>query len=299
MTIKTASFLLLLLPTLSLFSKQWVDEATLKSLLQSIRSSSYKYDFKSVDSLTTHLLPDHDSSSTITSTLEAAALEALQKMILSKRHSEAAAALERAISRSPYNAAYLCLQAQNEQARKNMPAAQEALRKALVLNRWRPETLQLLKTLHPDQVPTPAFAEQAVARKTTSKNIIVFYQKEVQEKKTHYSWLSYALSRALWRYEGGWQVRFPNERWYQPSFEEALFCYKTLVFSWQKTLAREQNLTDPDLDRLLALDKRGLLGGYVFYHVYNAPLHSGNHYLLKAHEAAIKGYYPIFIGAAQ
>jgi hypothetical protein len=297
---KTLSLLfLLLLPVSSFAAKQWVDETILKSVFQNIRASSYKYNFITVTNLSGHVGPDAGDPSQIREPLDATTLASATRLIASGQRRNAAALLDRAIARSPWNAALFRLRAENEHAARNPAAARTALRQALILDRRQPASLRLRTRLHPDLVPAPPCSVRAGVRRAGHNDISVFYEKDLQEKKIHYSWISYALSRAFWRYEGGWQTRFPDARWYQPSFEESLFCYKALLHAWQQTRKREKNLADPDLDRLLALDQRGLLSGYVFFHVYAAPLDSDNQYLLQAHTQGINGYYAIWIGAAQ
>lgn len=300
MPIKTTCLpFLFSLVVLPLSAKQWVDEAILKSVFQNIRASSYRYNFITVTNLAGHVTTDPGTPSRIDEPLEAGTITAVRRLAAAGQHRAAAAALDRAIARSPWNALLYRLRAENEHAGRNLPAAREALRQALTLDRRHPGSMELFRTLHPEQVPAPALAERAGIRRAGPGDISVFYEKDLQQKKIHYSWISFALSRAFWRYEGGWQQRFPDARFYQSSFEESLFCYKALLHAWVQTRAREKDLADPDLDRLLALDKRGLLGGYVFFHVYGAPIGRDNQYLLQAHREGINGYYRIWIGTEQ
>jgi hypothetical protein len=97
------------------------------------------------------------------------------------------------------------------------------------------------------------------------------------------AWLSYALAKAVWRFEPGFAAQFGVEKNDRPSVAEELFAWSNLVEAYVNSRDPGPDEEDPlpndsYLDQVLAIEQQGDLLGFVLFEVvhkiYGVPLNN-------------------------
>jgi len=133
--------------------------------------------------------------------------------------------------------------------------------------------------------------ERARATHYSPGVVFIYYDIEYKRNRKYYPWMTFAMGQALWRFESFYTKRFPRAPWYRESFEEKLFCYKILAYTWKRAREKRKGLVDPDMDYLLELDQNDMLAGYVFFEVYKPIIQKYNSYILKKYKRSINRYF--------
>ncbi len=159
-------------------------------------------------------------------------------------------------------------------AARHLPAqARSHYVQALIRRPRDPETLAGLARLG-IAPPADLFRPRAAARKHGGR-IDIYADYGVAASRI---WLAWAAARAAWLGEPGLRVRYGGsaERpdW---STQQELFCLACLLGNYLQARRAKKAAVQPDLERLLAIQKRHLLDEYVIYAIGsrldpNAPL---------------------------
>jgi len=212
-----------------------------------------------------------------------------------KKFSEGRKIIKKLLSLHSEDAYLLFLAAKNAYETGDQKKAIYLICKSLKRDRDNTKGWKLLSKLFDKKTDWHPVTVAADIKKTSRESVEIRYDKKTRDNKSHYAWLTYAMCRALWRFEGGFQNRFPFARWYRPSFEETLFCYRALVFSWGRTKKKHPDASSRELDFLLKLEEKELLPGWVLIHAHKEKISSHNSYLLKRYSKAIDNYFDTYI----
>lgn len=102
----------------------------------------------------------------------------------------------------------------------------------------------------------------------TNRTVRVLHDRAIAGDACRLAWSSFALAHALYRFEGLWRDVAPESDSYVETYAEHLFAWRVLARTWGEARRRDATLRDPELDRLLETETRGLLPGFVFFEVW-------------------------------
>ncbi|MCK5268068.1 MAG: hypothetical protein KAR07_07870 [Spirochaetes bacterium] len=171
-----------------------------------------------------------------------------------------------------------------------MKDAQKYFFRSILLNRNFKRSWQALKKTGINFNNRKKVIERAWILHYSPETVQIHYDKNYKKSGKHYPWLTFAMARALWRFENYYKTAYPNALWYRSSFKENLFCYKLLIYSWEKAKKTRKYLKDEDLDYLILLKKNNMLPGYVFIEAYSPKIEKHNRYILKKYKKSILSY---------
>lgn len=109
------------------------------------------------------------------------------------------------------------------------------------------------------------FSIRARAIRSSRRGITVLYDAALAPLAVRYVWLSYALARALYRFEGLWRMGASMGDYYEETMDEHLFALRVAVTNWKRHKLDTPDLADSFFDRLTELEHEGLLAGFVWF----------------------------------
>lgn len=115
------------------------------------------------------------------------------------------------------------------------------------------------------------FRTRARAVRTSSRVVTVLYDASLGGSPVRYVWISYALARALYRFEGLWQTGAVTGDWYEETMDEHLFAWRVAVANWKGHKTDNRNLADSFFDRITGFEAEGLLAGFVWFECWRPP----------------------------
>ena len=269
--------------------------AVLKKVFRTLKKSNLKYEFKAVAGDKLYGSKSKIRRGKIFSRAMRLRIKHINSLQQKKKFDSASPVLKTLLQEEPENAYLLLLAARNAAGKKKNREALLLLKKSLFRNRRCDKAWKLLNKLTGKTPVWHPVRDAALVKRISRTGIEIRYDKSTRESRTHYAWLTYAMCRALWRFEGAYRNRFPAARWYRPSFEETLFCYRALIFSWNRTRIKHPGTKNRDLDFLLKIDNKGLLPGWILVHAYGNTILPHNAYLIKRYEKTFNSYLSKFI----
>ena len=99
--------------------------------------------------------------------------------------------------------------------------------------------------------------------------VVIQYDAGLMAIQERYLWMSYALARALFRFEGLWKDGTGTGDWYEESFEEHLFAWRVVAAVWRGYDKDPLKGAAPFFTRLASLDRDGLLPGLVWFELWH------------------------------
>lgn len=261
---------------------------TISNIFQILKDSRLQYRFKAVDELPKET---SDPVQPVFSRKTTAAMERVEKALQQGNLDQARKRLLRL--RKTYSNHYYLSYLEGQLAR-HRKQPQEALRHYFHSVRDNRAFAPAWKAIHDLGYTTEArrrVQERAWIGRHAPGIIHIYYDRSYKKDKKYYPWMTFAMGSALWRFEGLYFSVFPQARFYRPSFQEKLFCYRVLLFTWRRAKRNKPNLKDSDMDYLLVLENADMLAGYVFFESYRQVIRDYNRDILKKHAASIRKYF--------
>jgi len=286
--------LLILFSFVSNHSSAVVDLNTLKSVFKVLKKSKIRYNFKTRESV---ISKKNSYYPPIYSVADGGKISFFRKLLSRGKYAVARNRIIKQLSIAPYDYYLYYLIAESFRGEKNSVKAFEFYKKSLFLNPTFADVWKKLQDLGYKIRPRKLVKEKAVAERVSSRvvNIVHFSS---GNKISDYSWMTFAMAKALWEFEGLYRQISPNSLWYRKSFEEIAFCYDLLLFTWQKGKEKKESdleIVDEDLDFLLQLKRDGLLKGYLFFEVWHPQITKTNVKVLEQNRTSIDKYFKSII----
>lgn len=133
--------------------------------------------------------------------------------------------------------------------------------------------------------------ERARAMHEKPAVVAIAYESEYYRTGKYYPWMTFAMGQALFRFERLYLKAAPAARWYEETWDERLFCYSILVYSWKEAKKQKPGLEDEDLDFLLDLQVKGQLAGWVFFEAWTGTDPVQVSRALASHRPSIDAYF--------
>lgn len=286
--------LIVLFNFLSVASFAAVDLNTLKSVFKALKKSKIRYNFKTKDDIAPKKKKYY---SRVYSVANEKNFSLLENLLKKGDFKAARLQLKQHLSIDRYDSYLYYLLGESYRGEKNNKKAFQFYKKAIFLNVNCEKTWKRLSALGYEFKGRRVVKEKADVRRVRQDtvNIVHFPSKS---KVSNYSWMTFAMAKALWVFEGGYKHIFPESLWYMKSFAEVSFCYELMLFTWQKAKDKkdsEISIVDEDLDYLLDLKSRGMLKGYLFLEIWRPLITAANSRVLVNNKSSIDKYFKSII----
>lgn len=287
--------LIVLFYLIPLFSFATVDLNTLKCVFKTLKKSKIRYNFKTKDEIE---VKGKKFYSRVYSVATERKISSFEKLLKKGDFKSARIKLEKYLNLDRYDSYLYYLIGESYRGEKNKSKAFQFYKKAIFLNVSCKKTWKRLRALGYEIKNRRVIKEKADVKRVRQDavNIIHFSSKN---KISNYSWMTFAMAKALWVFEGGYRQIFPDSLWYMKSFEEVLFCYELMLFTWKRAKDKkdvEVPIVDEELDYLLDLKNRGMLPGYLFFEVWRPLITGANSNVLIENNKSINKYFKSILG---